>query len=82
MTYVYCIIVALTIYIGYAVFLLKVKEEQRLSQVAINGLIGDITTLLEENLSLKKDVIQCMQEENALAELIGTIFQKNNSCTI
>ena len=65
-----------------ALFLLKIKDERRLSQVAINGLIGDITTLLEENLSLKKDVIQCMQEENALAELIGTIFQKNNSCTI
>ena len=38
-----------------ALFLLKLKEEQRLPQVVINSLIGDISTLLEEeNLSLKK----------------------------
>jgi len=29
-----------------ALFLLKLKEERRLSQVVVNGLIGDISTLL------------------------------------
>jgi len=48
-----------------ALFLLKLKEERRSSKVAVNGLIGDISTLLEEEiLSLKCDVIQCMQEEH------------------
>ena len=43
-----------------ALFLLKIKEERRLSQVAINGLIGDITTLLgEEYLSLKISSSAC-----------------------
>ena len=38
-----------------ALFLLKLKEEQRLSQVTINNLIGDVSTLMEEeNVSLKK----------------------------
>ena len=68
-----------------ALFLLKLKEEQRLSQVAINSLIGDISTLLEEHTSLKKDVIQCMQEGHASGELIhkvNTILQKNGSSTL
>ena len=44
-----------------ALFLLKIKEERRLSQLAVNGLIGDISTLLEEEiLSLKTNVIKCM----------------------
>ena len=48
-----------------ALFLLKLKEERRLSQLAVNGLIGDISTLLEEEISsLKKDVIKCMHEEH------------------
>ena len=59
-----------------ALFLLKLKEERRLSQVAVNGLIGDISTLLEEEiLSLKKDIIQCMQEEHASTELISKIHK-------
>ena len=41
-----------------ALFLLKIKE-RRLSQLAVNGLIGDISTLLEEEiLSLKTNVIK------------------------
>lgn len=57
-----------------ALFLLKLKEERRLSQVAVNGLIGDISILLEEEiLSLKSDVIQCMQKEHASTELITTV---------
>ena len=31
---------------------LKLKEERRLSQLAVNGLIGDISTLLEEEIYL------------------------------
>ena len=31
-----------------ALFLLKLKEEQRLLQLTVNSLIGDISTLLEE----------------------------------
>ena len=39
-----------------------------------NGLIGDISILLEEEItSLKKDVIQCMQEEHASVELISNV---------
>ena len=57
-----------------ALFLLKLKEEWRWSQTAVNGLIGDISILLEEEItSLKKDVIQCMQEEHASVELISQI---------
>ena len=37
-----------------ALFLLKLKEERRLSQLAVNGLIGDISTLLEEEISSLK----------------------------
>ena len=37
-----------------ALFLLKIKKERKLSQVAVNDVIGDIFTLLEEKiLSLK-----------------------------
>ena len=57
-----------------ALFLLKLKEERRLSQVAVNGLISDISILLEEEiLSLKCDVIQCMQWEHASTELITKV---------
>ena len=57
-----------------ALFLLKLKEERRLSQLAVNGLIGDISTLLEEEiLSLKNNVIKCMHEEHASTELITKI---------
>ena len=57
-----------------ALFLLKIKEERRLSQLAVNGLIGDISTLLEEEiLSLKTNVIKCMHEEHASTELITKI---------
>ena len=60
-----------------ALFLLKLKEERRLSQLAVNGLIGDISTLLEEEISsLKKDVIKCMHEEHASTELISKIHKQ------
>ena len=59
-----------------ALFLLKLNGE-RLSQVAINSLIGDVSTLLEEEtLSLKKDVIQCMQEGHASTELISRVNEQ------
>ena len=59
-----------------ALFLLKLKEE-RLPQVVINSLIGDVSTLLEEEiLSLKKDVIQCMQEGHASAELTSKVNEQ------
>lgn len=57
-----------------AMFLLKLKQERRLSQMAIDGLISDITTLLEEELSsLKKEVIQCLEGGHVSAELINNI---------
>ena len=56
-----------------ALFLLKLKEEQRLSQLVVNGLIGDISTLLEEILLLKDEVVKCMYEEHASIELINKI---------
>ena len=60
-----------------ALFLLKLKEERRLSQLAVNGLIGDISTLLEEEiLSLKSKVIKCMHEEHASTELITKINEQ------
>ena len=60
-----------------ALFLLKLKEEQRLPQVVINSLIGDVSTLLEEEiLSLKKDVIQCMQEGYASTELTSRVNEQ------
>jgi len=59
-----------------ALFLLKLSAE-RLSQVAINSLIGDVSTLLEEEtLSLKKDVVQCMQEGHASNELISRVNEQ------
>ena len=60
-----------------ALFLLKLKEEKRLPQVVLNSLIGDISTLLEEEISsLQKDVTQCMQEGHASAELISEVNEK------
>ena len=59
-----------------ALFLLKLNAE-RLSQVAINSLIGDVSALLEEEtLSLKKDVVQCMQEGHASNELISRVNEQ------
>ena len=60
-----------------ALFLLKLKEEQRLSQVAINNIIVDISTLLEEEtLSIKKEVIQSMKEGHASTELISRVNEQ------
>lgn len=59
-----------------ALFLLKLKEEQRLPQVAVDGLIGDISILLEEILSLKQNVIQHMQEGHVSAELISEVNEQ------
>ena len=45
--------------------------------MAINSLIGDISTLLEEEtLLLKKDVIQCMLEGHASTELISRVNEQ------
>lgn len=49
-----------------ALFLLKLKEERRLPEGAVDGLIGDISILLEEEiLSLKQNITQYMQEGHA-----------------
>jgi len=45
-----------------AMFILKLKEERRLTQVAIDGLIDDVASLLEEEtLTLIKDINHCIQ---------------------
>ena len=50
--------------------LLKLKEERRLPQVTIDHLVGDISTLLEEELlSLKCNITKCLQESHASVEL-------------
>ena len=60
-----------------ALFLLKLKEERRLPQVAVDGLIGDISILLDEEiLSLKQNVIQYMQEGHVSAELISKVNEE------
>ena len=59
-----------------ALYLLKINAE-RLSQVAFNSLISDVSTLLEkEALSLKKDVVQCMQESHASNKLISRVNEQ------
>ena len=60
-----------------AMYLLKLKHERRISQVAIDGLISDTATLIEEELlSVKNKVIQCLEEGHAPAELISNINEK------
>ena len=54
-----------------AMFILKLKEERRLTQVAIDGLIDDVSTLLEEVLSLKKDINCCLQLQQNVPEHVG-----------
>jgi len=45
-----------------AMFILKLKEERRLTQVAIDGLIDDVASLLEEEtLTLMKDINHCIR---------------------
>ena len=57
-----------------ALFLLKMKEDRRISQSNVDGLIADFTVLLQEEiLSLKKDVMSCIQQGQDLNDSISKI---------
>ena len=60
-----------------ALFLLKLKEDNRLPQVVINSLISDISTLLEEEISsLQKSVTWFMQKRHTSNELISEVKEQ------
>ena len=57
-----------------ALFLLKMKEDRRISQSNVDGLVADFTVLLQEEiLSLKKDVISCIQHGHDLNDSIRKV---------
>ena len=58
-----------------ALLLLKMKEDRRISQNCLDGLIADITVLLrDEILSLKNDVMSCIRKGRDL-DSIGNVDQ-------
>ena len=66
-----------------ALFLLKIKEDRRISQSNVDCLIGDLTVLLKEELmSLKSDIISCVkegQDTDDSVSRINEIFSKKLS---
>lgn len=57
-----------------ALFILKAKEERRITQRAIDGLICDISILFEEELSkIKTDIISCVQENCGTDDTVSKI---------
>lgn len=66
-----------------ASFLLKLKEERRISQRAINGIVNDINTLFEEELAvLKAEVTSCFSSNQGTDETIRkvkNIFEQKTS---
>ena len=57
-----------------ALFLLKIKEERRISQSNVDCLIGDFTVLLKEELmSLKGDIISCVKEGQDVDDSVSRI---------
>ena len=66
-----------------ALFLLKLKEERRVSQRAINGIVDDMNTLFEEELAtLKAEVISCFSSSQNTAETMKKakhVFEQKSS---
>ena len=57
-----------------AAFLLKLKEERRVSQKAINGIVDDMNTLFEEELAtLKTGVISCFASNQGTVETVRRV---------
>lgn len=66
-----------------ASFLLKLKEERRISQRAINGIIDDVDTLFEEELAaLKEEVTSCFASSQGTLETmrkVKKVFEQKTS---
>lgn len=46
-----------------ALFLLKLKEERRISQTNVDFLVNDITVLVQEEIrSLQKEIVSCIRQ--------------------
>ena len=57
-----------------AAFLLKLKEERRVSQKAINGIVDDMNTLFEEELAaLKTEVTSCFASNQGTVETVRRV---------
>ena len=57
-----------------ALLLLKMKEDRRISQSNVDGLVADFTVFLQEEiLSLKEDVISCIHHGKDLNDSISKV---------
>lgn len=62
--------------IDKALFLLKLKEERRISQRNIDFLVDDITVLVQDEIrSLKKEVISTIQQSQSVEDSITMVSQ-------
>ena len=63
-----------------ASFLLKLKEERRISQRAINGIVDYMNTLFEQELAvLKEEVTSCFAGTNNTMGEVKKIFEQKMS---
>ena len=57
-----------------ALFLLKAKEKHRISQIALNGLVGDFSEILSSTVkSVGLSVKECLQTANCSSETISRV---------
>ena len=60
-----------------ALFLLKLKEERRISQANVDRIVGDISILFQDEIrSLKSEILSCIQHTDESTTMINQIFDK------
>ena len=63
-----------------ALFLLKAKEKHRISQLALDGLVGDFSEILDSIVkSFSLSTKECLQTANCNTEIISKVEQVFNS---